>query len=87
MILGVISFLIGFLESTRFFEVVFSAFSTKDESDIHSVTERRVKIFELVHIVLFVLSIFYVINVIISYYITKYTKSKWKRFESAGFGT
>ena len=47
----------------------------------HALTERRVKIFELVHICLFVLSMIYVIAVVISYFVVRLTWRKWSRIE------
>lgn len=84
--LGLISFFVNLLESTGFFDLVFSAFKEPDEikENPHEVTIRRIMIFELVHIALFVLSIFYIAICVISYWLTQRTWTKYERFERKG---
>jgi len=83
MILGIISFSIVFLEASTFLEVVFNAFMMSGTlmEDTHSVTARRVKVFEVVHIVVFALSIYYIIVVIITYLLCKVTWKRWASYE------
>lgn len=49
---------------------------------MHSEAYRRVKLFDLVHITIFVLAMFYVANVIISFLIVRLTWRKWTRYET-----
>lgn len=82
--MGFISFGVGVLESIHFFELLFTVLNdsvVSTHETPHAITERRVKIFELVHICLFVLSIIYVIAVVISYFVCRVTWQRWSKFE------
>lgn len=86
MMLGLISFFVNVLESSGLFELYFSAFKEGDEkleSD-HTITTRRVIVFELVHISLFILSVFYVIICIVSFWICQRTWKRWSSYEITG---
>jgi ABC-type antimicrobial peptide transport system permease subunit len=74
MLLGLISFCVGLLESTGFFELIFSAYRENPNiiETSHQITLRRVMIFEVVHIAIFVLSIFYVLVCLLSFWITEW---------------
>lgn len=86
MMLGLISFFVNVLESSGLFELYFSAFKEADERNEtdHTIAHRRVVVFELVHIALFVLSIFYVIICIVSFWICQRTWKKWGEYEKKG---
>ena len=70
MLLGLISFFVNLLESVGLFELIFSAF--RDSPNIietpHQITLRRVMIFEVVHIAIFFMSIFYVCVCLLSFW-------------------
>jgi hypothetical protein len=83
MMMGIISFSIVLLEGTQFFETVFGVFMTPDMGEsAHAVSERRVKVFEVVHIVVFALSIYYVIIAVVAYFLVRLTWQRWTKYEN-----
>jgi hypothetical protein len=82
MTMGFISFSINMLESLSLFELVFAVFNYYSfVESLQNVTNARMKIFELVHICLFVLSIVYVIAVSLCYFLCRMTWRRWSSFE------
>lgn len=77
-----ISFGVQLAESAGLADVILNVLVTKQVSNVHTDTIRRVKIFELVHITLFVLSVFYVIGVAVSFLIIRNTWRNWANFET-----
>ncbi|KAL0481629.1 hypothetical protein AKO1_012453 [Acrasis kona] len=82
MLMGLISFSIIFFEATSFFDIVFSVFRFKTTAESGTeLTHRRVKIFELVHIIIFALSIFFLLVVSCTYIMLSLTWKRWERYE------
>lgn len=92
MFMGLIGLFINMLESLNMFENLFelsSYLATKmgfpPEHNIHETeherVERRVLIFDFVHVSLFFLSVFYVSMVALWYYLMRRTWKRWKRYE------
>jgi hypothetical protein len=82
MTLGIISFGVKFMESTGLLLTVFSAFQEPNShEDIHDSEVRIAFIFEFVHILLFFLTIFYIITSSLAYLSTRRTWKNWERQE------
>lgn len=84
--LGIISYGVKLLESIKFIDHLFLAFEKKvlEESELHELTKRRVLIFELVHIILFLLSCFFVAVVFYCYKVAQIGWKRWEKVEKAG---
>eukprot|EP01080_Neovahlkampfia_damariscottae_P011984 gene11984-5385_t len=84
MLLGLISFSVNLFESVGLFELFFSAFreSPNVVETPHEITLRRVMMFEVVHIAIFFLSIFYVCVCLLSFWFAQWIWKKWSKFES-----
>jgi hypothetical protein len=91
MLMGLIGFFINLMESWNLFEYLFQlsseiankmGFHEKEthESE-HERVERRILIFDFVHVSLFFLSVAYVVIVALCYYLVRGTWHRWRRYE------
>lgn len=82
--MGFISFSINMLESIQLFEAVFSVFNYYPLIvNAETLAQLRIKIFQLVHICLFIMSIVYIISTSISYFFCRLIWRRWSSFEAS----
>lgn len=80
--MGIISFVISVLEATPIFIYILTQWEVPYSEKNYLMVERRVKIFEVVHIILFAMTIFFVVLVVITFFIVQNTWRKWAKYES-----
>jgi len=81
MIMGLISFVISVLEATPIFVYILTQWETPYYEKNYLMVERRVKIFELVHIILFAMTIVFVAFMLVTFYLVRRTWRKWESYE------
>jgi hypothetical protein len=82
--MGFISFGINVLESIQLFERVFSVFNYYPLIiNAQAMTQLRIKIFQLVHICLFTMSVVYIISTSVSYFFCRLIWRRWSNFEAS----
>jgi hypothetical protein len=95
MMMGLMGLLINVVESLNIFEGLFKMASlisdalgfphvSTEETD-HERIERRVLIFDFVHVSLFFLSIFYILIVILTFTLCRITWNRWSSYEEATY--
>jgi magnesium-transporting ATPase (P-type) len=95
MMMGLIGLVINVCESLNIFEGLLKMASSisaalgfpshESHETEHERIERRVLIFDFVHVSLFFLSIFYVLIVIITFWLFRHTWNRWSQYEEGSY--